>query len=137
MNDAAVYGVSSDDQGDMHGVEIGYYGSPITSFHANNTVFSNVAKLEFTNGYRSSFSTYNWEIDDVSITNSTISHFQGYQQLNNAIQFTDICMVLGGGDGAIVSGNTFNDCGVGVMLQRNRWRLWCPYRKLCIRIYGS
>ncbi len=121
MNDAAVYGVSSDDQGDMYGVEIGYYGSPITSFHANNTVFSNVAKLEFTNGYRSSFSTYNWEIDDVSITNSTISHFQGYQQLNNAIQYTDICMVLGGGDGAFVSGNTFNDCGVGVMLQRSNY----------------
>ena len=121
MNDAAVYGVSSDDQGDMYGVEIGYYGSPITSFHANNTVFSNVAKLEFTNGYRSSFSSYNWEIDDVSITNSTISHFQGYQQLNNAIQYTDICMVLGGGDGAFVSGNTFNDCGVGVMLQRSNY----------------
>ena len=121
MNDAAVYGVASDDQGDMFGVEIGYYGSPITSFYANNTVFSNVAKLEFTNGYRSSFSTYNWEIDDVSITNSTISHFQGYQQLNNAIQYTDICMVLGGGDGAIVSGNTFNDCGVGVMLQRSNY----------------
>ena len=121
MNDAAVYGVSSDDEGDMHGVEIGYYGSPITSFHANNTVFSNVAKLEFTNGYRSAFSSYNWEIDDVSITNSTISHFQGYQQLNNAIQYTDICMVLGGGDGAFVSGNTFNDCGVGVMLQRSNY----------------
>jgi FlaG/FlaF family flagellin (archaellin) len=132
MNDAAVYGVSSDDQGDMHGVEIGYYGSPITSFHANNTVFSNVAKLEFTNGYRSAFSSYNWEIEDVSITNSTISHFQGYQQLNNAIQFTDICMVLGGGDGAIVSGNTFNDCGVGVMLQRSNY-----YNYHTVDTYGA
>jgi FlaG/FlaF family flagellin (archaellin) len=132
MNDAAVYGVSSDDQGDMHGVEIGYYGSPITSFHANNTVFSNVAKLEFTNGYRSAFSSYNWEIEDVSITNSTISHFQGYQQLNNAIQYTDICMVLGGGDGAIVSGNTFNDCGVGVMLQRSNY-----YNYHTVDTYGA
>jgi hypothetical protein len=132
MNDAAVYGVSSDDQGDMHGVEIGYYGSPITSFHANNTVFSNVAKLEFTNGYRSAFSSYNWEIEDVLIMNLTISHFQGYQQLNNAIQFTDICMVLGGGDGAIVSGNTFNDCGVGVMLQRSNY-----YNYHTVDTYGA
>ena len=121
MNDASIYGVATDDEGDMFGVELGYYGSPITTLVANNTVFSNVAKIEMTNGYRSSFSTYNWEIDEVSITNSTISHFQGYQQLNNAIAYTDICMVLGGGDGAVISGNTFNDCGVGVMLQRSNY----------------
>jgi FlaG/FlaF family flagellin (archaellin) len=120
MNDASVYGVASDSSdGSMYGVEIGYYGSPITNIVANNTVFSNVAKIEATNGYK--YSNRYWEIEDVSITNSSISHFQGYQQLNNAIQYTDICLVLGGGDGAVVSGNTFNDCGVGVMLQRSAY----------------
>tara|TARA_B110000444_G_scaffold261492_1_gene314159 strand:- start:19257 stop:32756 length:13500 start_codon:yes stop_codon:yes gene_type:complete len=121
MNDAAIYGVSSDDEGDMFGIELGYYGSPITTLVANNTIFSNIAKIEATNGYRSSWSTYNWEIDDISITNSTISHFQGYESLTNAIAYTDICMVLGGGDGAVISGNTFNNCGVGVMLQRSNY----------------
>ena len=120
MNDASVYGVASDSSdGSMYGVEIGYYGSPITNIVANNTVFSNVAKIEATNGYK--YSNRYWEIEDVAITNSSISHFQGYQQLNNAIQYTDICLVLGGGDGAVVSGNTFNDCGVGVMLQRSAY----------------
>ena len=120
MNDASVYGVASDtSDGSMYGIEIGYYGSPITNIVANNTVFSNVAKIEATNGYK--YSNRYWEIEDVAITNSSISHFQGYQQLNNAIQYTDICLVLGGGDGAVVSGNTFNDCGVGVMLQRSAY----------------
>jgi hypothetical protein len=122
MNDAAVYGVTADTANDgMYGVEIGYYGSPITSFSANNTVFSNLAKIEMTNGYRSTWSSYNWEIDDVSITNSTISHFKGYSELNSAIQNTDICIELGGGDGAVISGNTFNNCGVGVQLQRSAY----------------
>ena len=31
MNDAAIYGVAIDDEGDMFGVELGYYGSPITT----------------------------------------------------------------------------------------------------------
>ena len=121
MNDAAVYGVASDStDGSMYGIEIGYYGSPIVNFAANNTVFSNIAKIEMSHGYKSTFSSaYIWEIEEVSITNSSISHFQGYEQLNNAILVTDICMMLRGGDGAIVSGNTFNNCGVGVMLDRS------------------
>ena len=118
MNDASIYGVASDSDGDMYGVELGYYGSPIVNLVANNTVFSNIAKIEVSNGYKY-YTNYIWEIEEVSITNSTISHFQGYQQLTNAIAYSDICLVLGGGDGAIVSGNTFNDCGVGVMLQRS------------------
>ena len=127
MNDASLYGVAANSEGEMYGVEIGYYGSPITNFEANNTVFSNIAKIETSNGYKSAWSSaYIWEIEDVSITNSTISHFQGYQTLNNAIAFTDICLVLGGGDGAVVSGNTFNNCGVGVMLQRSPYYNYHP-----------
>ena len=119
MNDASLYGVASDStDGSMYGVEIGYYGSPIVNFKANNTVFSNIAKIEMSHGYKY-YTNYIWEIEDVSITNSTISHFQGYQSLNNAISVTDICMMLRGGDGAVVSGNTFNNCGVGVMLDRS------------------
>ena len=119
MNDAAVYGVASDStDGSMYGVEIGYYGSPIVNFKANNTVFSNIAKIEMSHGYKY-YTNYIWEIEEVSITNSSISHFQGYEELNNAILVSDICMMLRGGDGAVVSGNTFNNCGVGVMLDRS------------------
>jgi len=119
MNDAALYGVASDPtDGSMYGIEIGYYGSPIVNFVADNTVFSNIAKIEMSHGYKY-YTNYIWEIEDVSITNSTISHFQGYQQLNNAIQVTDICLMLRGGDGAVISDNTFTNCGVGVMLDRS------------------
>ncbi len=124
MNDAAMYGVTVDDNGDLYGIELGYYGSPITTLKANNTVFSNLAKIEMSNGYRSTWSSYNWEIDEVSITNSTLSHYKGYTELvGNVIQNTDVCMILGGGDGAVISDNTFNNCGVGVALQRSLyWR---------------
>ncbi len=116
MNDAKVYGVApNDDDGVMFGLEIGGYSSPITSFSANNTVFSNIAKIEMQNGYKSS--ARNWEINDVSITNSTISHFRGYTPISNAIYYIDICVMLGGGDGAVVSDNTFTNCGVGVHMQ--------------------
>ena len=116
MNDAKVYGVGlNEDDGVMYGLEIGGYGSPITSFTANNTIFSNLAKIEMQHGYKSSFR--NWEINDVSITNSTISHFRGYTPVNNAVYNIDICIILGGGDGAIVSDNTFTNCAVGVHMQ--------------------
>ena len=120
MNDAAMYGVAVDDEGDMFGVEVGYYGSPITTFVANNTIFSNVAKISSQNGYTwGTSSQYLWEIEEFSVTNSTITHYQGYTELNNAIQNTDICMILGGGENSVVSDNIFNDCGVGVHLQRS------------------
>ena len=119
MNDAALYGVAADTtDGSTYGIEIGYYGSPIVTFVADNSVLSNVAKIELSNGYKY-YTNYIWEIEDVSITNSKISHFQGYQQLNSAIQNTDICLMLRGGDGAVISGNTFTNCGVGVMLDRS------------------
>jgi FlaG/FlaF family flagellin (archaellin) len=117
MNDAGVFGMAPNtDSEEMYGVEIGWYGSPITTFVANNTVFSNLAKIEMINGYRSTWSSYNWEIDDVSITNSTMTHFKGYSELNSVIQNTDMCMRIAGGDGGVISGNTFNNCGVGVEL---------------------
>ena len=121
MDDSAVYGVAvNSDTGDMYGIEIGYYGSPITTFVANNTIFSNVAKIESQNGYTWGTSNqYIWEIEEFSVTNSTITHFKGYTALNNAIQNTDMCMILGGGVGSVVSDNVFNDCGVGVELQRS------------------
>jgi len=56
--------------------------------------------------------------ENLAITNSTITHYKGYTSLNNAIEVTDICMQVSGGDGGIISGNTFNNCGVGVMLER-------------------
>ena len=121
LNDAAVYGVAANaNDGGMYGVEIGTYSSPITTFVANNSVFSNLATIRMTNGYTSTWSNaYIWEIEEFSLTNSTITHFQGYERLNGAIQFTDQCIRIGGGEESLVSDNVFNDCGVGIHLLRS------------------
>jgi len=116
LNDASIYGVAPDeDEGIMFGIEIGSVYGPFASIYANNTIFSNLATIDMQNGYKSSFR--NWEVQDVSITNSTITHFRGYTPVANAVYFIDICMILAGGEGAVVSDNTFTNCGVGVHMQ--------------------
>jgi FlaG/FlaF family flagellin (archaellin) len=120
MDDGGVYGVAVDeDTGNAYGVELGYYFYNYANFVVNNSVLSNIATIDIANGYRSLYGgNYNWEVETLSVTNSTISHYKGYTSLNNAIQVTDICMQVSGGDGGVISGNTFNNCGVGVMLER-------------------
>ena len=118
MNDAGLYGVSVDStSGESFGVQFGDYFYAYTTLVANNTVFSNTASIWLYNGYNWN-NNYNWEVEEIAITNSTITHYKGYTDLNNAIQQNDVCLRLGGGEGGIVSGNTFNNCGVGVGLYR-------------------
>ena len=115
MNDATVTAVAVSDSGDPQGFNIGYRYYSLNTF-MNNTTISGIATLNGAMGY----GYYNsYELDDFQITNSTFVHFKGYTELNNAIQYTDICMVIGGGEGNIVSNNNFVNCGVGMMLERS------------------
>ena len=118
MNDAAIYGIAVDaSTNEAYGIQFGDYFYSYSTFVANNSIFSNVATIEIANGYNYN-NQYNWEVETLALTNSTITHYKGYTSLNNAIQVTDICMQVSGGDGGIISGNTFNNCGVGIMLER-------------------
>ena len=120
MNDGGLYGVSVDDDGNTNGIQLGDYFYTYANVVANNSVFSNIATIDISNGYNYN-NNYNWEVETLAITNSTITHYKGYTSLNNAIQVTDICMQVSGGEGGIISGNTFNNCGVGVMLERAQY----------------
>ncbi|MGB2493452.1 MAG: type IV pilin [Poseidonia sp.] len=115
MNDATVTAVAVSNSGDPQGFNIGYRYYSLNTF-MNNTTISGIATLNGAMGY----GYYNsYELDDFQITNNTFVHFKGYTELNNAISYTDICMVVGGGEGNIVSNNNFVNCGVGVMLERS------------------
>ena len=119
MTDGAMYSMMvNPETGSAMGIELGYQYYTLNLVIDNSTL-SGIASIVTSNGYKSAWYTYNWEVEEVSITNSVITHFRGYTNLNNAIAYTDICIVLGGGDGGVISGNTFNDCGVGVMAQRS------------------
>ena len=82
----------------------------------NNTTISGLATLyaSMGYGYRNGY-----ELDFFSITNNTFVHFAGYTELNSAIAWNDECMRILGGDGNVISGNTFVDCGVGMILERS------------------
>jgi len=118
MNDGGMYGVAVDeDTNNAYGIQLGDYFYNYANLVANNSIFSNIATIDISNGYNYN-NNYNWEVENLAITNSTITHYKGYTSLNNAIEVSDICMQVSGGDGGIISGNTFNNCGVGIMLER-------------------
>ena len=115
FDDGSITAVGVTDAGDVQGFQFGYryYSMNLMS---NNTTYSGISSIigAIGYGYYPDYELNFWEI-----TNSTISHYKGYTELNNAISYTDICMVMNGGDGNIVSDNTFNNCGVGVMSERS------------------
>ena len=115
MNDASVTAVAVSDSGDPQGFNIGYRYYSLNTF-MDNTTISGIATLNGAMGY----GYYNsYELDDFQITNNTFVHYAGYTELNNAINYNDICMVVGGGEGNIVANNNFVNCGVGIMLERS------------------
>lgn len=119
MVDTEMYGMATNsDTGSAMGYELGYQYYAM-NVNIDNSTLSGLASIQSSHGYKSTWSSYNWELKDFSVVNSTITHFRGYSNLNSAIQFSDICIALGGGDGGEISGNTFNNCGVGVMAQRS------------------
>ncbi|MEC7509147.1 MAG: hypothetical protein VX965_08915, partial [Candidatus Thermoplasmatota archaeon] len=115
MHDASVTAVAVSSSGAPQGFQIGYRYYSL-NMDMNNTTISGVASVigAMGYGYRSGYA-----LDMFQITNSTFVHFDGYTALNNAINYNDICLQMNGGDGNIVDGNTFVDCGVGVMAERS------------------
>ena len=119
MVDGEMYSMMTNpDTGSPMGVELGYFYYTM-NFIIDNSTLSGLSTITASNGYKSAWYSYNWEIEETSITNNEITHFRGYTELNNAVQWTDICIALGGGDGGVISGNTFTNCAVGVMTQRS------------------
>jgi parallel beta-helix repeat protein len=110
--------MTNPDSGSPMGYELGYYYYSL-NMDIQNSTLSGIATLTTAHGYDNPWYNYNWEVELVNIKNNDITHFRGYTDLNSAVQWTDICVSLGGGDGGVVSGNTFTNCAVGVNLQRS------------------
>ena len=115
MHDASVTAVAVSSSGTPQGFVMGYnYYS--MNIDMNNTTISGLATIYGAMGY----GYYNsYELDFFKITNNTFTHFAGYTKLNGAIAWNDECMRVLGGDGNIISGNTFKDCGVGMIMERS------------------
>ncbi|MFZ8906721.1 MAG: Ig-like domain-containing protein, partial [Poseidonia sp.] len=115
MHDASVTAVAVSSSGTPQGFVLGYnYYS--MNIDMDNTTISGLATIYGAMGY----GYYNsYELDFFKITNNTFTHFAGYTKLNGAIAWNDECMRILGGDGNIISGNTFKDCGVGMIMERS------------------
>ena len=115
LHDATVQGMSLNDDGELAGINFGYQYYSM-NLDANNTTFSGIASIVGAIGY-GYYSDY--ELNFFNVRNSSISHYKGWSPLNNAISSQDMCMRLYGGDGNIIENNTFNDCAVGIEMQRS------------------
>ena len=115
MHDATVTAVAVSSTGVPQGFNIGYRYYSL-NLDMDNTTISGVANVIGAMGY----GYYNqYELDFFKLTNSTFVHYKGYTELNNAINYNDICVIMNGGDGNFVDSNTFVDCGVGIMNERS------------------
>jgi FlaG/FlaF family flagellin (archaellin) len=115
MHDASVTTVAVSDSGAPQGFQIGYRYYSL-NMDMDNTTISGVASIigSMGYGYRNGYA-----LDMFQITNSTFVHYDGYSELNNAINYNDICIIMNGGDGNIIDSNNFVDCGVGVYSERS------------------
>ena len=115
MHDATVTAVAVSSAGVPQGFTIGYRYYSL-NLDMDNTTISGVSNVIGAMGY----GYYNqYELDFFKLTNNTFVHFKGYTELNNAINYNDICVIMNGGDGNFVDSNTFVDCGVGIMNERS------------------
>ena len=117
MHDADWSSMALNDQSEPQGFSLGYrYYSLNMDIH--NTTMSGVASVIGAMGY-GYYSNYDLEF--LSITDSTFVHYKGYSELNsgNTIYMNDMCLIMNGGDGNVVDGNTFTNCGVGAYIERS------------------
>ena len=114
--------MTNPDTGSPMGYEIGYQYYTL-NVDIQNSTLSGLSTLASANGYVYAFNNYNYIVEEFIVKNNDITHFRGYTELNSAILWTDICITLAGGGGngggGVISGNTFTNCGVGVMLTRS------------------
>ena len=96
---------TNEDDNTLFGIQLGYeFYSMVYDIH--NSTLNGIATIIGSIGY-GYYSDY--ELEHFSITNSEITHYKGYTQLTGAIQDTDMCIQLQGGDGALIDNNTFNN----------------------------
>ena len=115
MHDATVTATAVSDDGELQGFQLGY-GYYSMNLDMNNTTISGLASIWGSIGY-GYYSSH--DLDYFNIENSTFTHFKGYTSLNSAIQNTDICIQMNGGDGNYIYNNTFYNCGSGIQLERS------------------
>ena len=108
---------TNEDDNTLFGIQLGYEFYSM-DYDIDNSVINGIATIIGSVGY-GYYSDY--ELEHFSITNSEISHYKGYTQLTGAIQDTDICIQLEGGDGGLIDNNTFNNCASGIILDRSRY----------------
>ena len=115
FHNSSITGMAVNSEGETQGVEFGYMYYSM-NMDVNGSSFNGISSIIGAMGY-GYYSDY--ELDHFYIRNSTINHYQGYSPLNNAIQVTDICIRLYGGEGDVIENNTFNNCGAGMLMQRS------------------
>ena len=108
---------TNEDDNTLFGIQLGYEFYSM-DYDIDNSILNGIATIIGSVGY-GYYSDY--ELEHFSITNSEITHYKGYTQLTGAIQDTDMCIQLQGGDGALIDNNTFNNCATGVILERSRY----------------
>ena len=108
---------TNEDDNTLFGIQLGYDFYSM-DYDIDNSVLNGIATIIGSVGY-GYYSDY--ELEHFGITNSEITHYKGYTQLTGAIQDTDMCIQLQGGDGALIDNNTFNNCAAGVILERSRY----------------
>ena len=116
MHDADVTTVAVDNDGNAQGFQLGYVYYSL-NVDMNNTTISGLATMQgaMGYGYRSGYA-----LDFFTVTNSTFSHYKGLDSTSqNVVQNNMQCIRSSGGDGNVISDNTFIDCPFGVSVLRS------------------
>ena len=115
FHNSSITGMAANTDGVPQGVQFGYQYYSM-NLDANGSSFNGIASIIGGMGY----GYYpDYELDHFYLRNSTITHYKGYTPLNNAIQVSDICIQMYGGEGDVIENNTFTNCGVGMIMQRS------------------
>ena len=116
MHDGEVISLAVDDDGEMQGVEIGYFYGAYLLPNIQNSTLSGIASIASSHGYKSYWSNYNWEADMFTVKDSTITHFRSMEN-TGSVAYEDMCFIVAGSN-VLIEGNTISNCAVGVFLQR-------------------
>ena len=96
------------DNGDMNGMEFGYYAwSDINPWFVNNTMIG-VASISAAN------ENSNWMPDHFKVVDNLIISSTAPTVGASSFAYNDMCINIGGVNDALISGNTFIDCSIGV-----------------------
>ncbi|HIL66079.1 MAG TPA: type IV pilin [Candidatus Poseidoniales archaeon] len=115
MHDGEVISLAISDDGEMQGVEIGYFYGAYLLPNIQNSTLSGISSIASSHGYKYN-NYYNWEADMFTVKNSTITHFRAKEN-TGSVAYEDMCFIVAGSN-VLIEGNTISNCAVGVFLQR-------------------